>query len=127
MCVHITSYMWHPQGGGYSLASLSADDTIMAAYTSQLQRAKISMKQLFGKPYMKKDGTAGKLTVVPPVDVLQEDPETRDRWIDYSAFDAKATWFLYQALKVRLTGCWLCTYWHPKTLLDSVDTVLLRQ
>ena len=93
------------QGGGYSLASLSADDAIMAAYTSQLQRAKISMKDLFGKPYMKKDGTAGKLTVVPPVDVLQEDPETRAQWVEYSAFDAKATWFLYQALKVCFSGC----------------------
>lgn len=74
----------------------------MAAYAAQLQRAKISMKDLFGKQNIKKDGTPGKLTVVPPVDVLQEDPETRSQWIDYSAFDAKATWYLYQALKVRI-------------------------
>lgn len=55
----------------------------------------------------KKDGTDGKLTVLPPVEQLQLEENTRERWIDYSAFDAKATWDLHQALEasVRGVGC----------------------
>ncbi len=97
---------------GYSLADLSKDDTLMRAYSSNtnLDRAKVSMKDLFGKPNMKKDGTAGKLEVVPPVEELQVGEETRKYWIDYSAFDAKATWHLYKALEVCCCGgcCCLC-------------------
>lgn len=42
------------------------------------------------------------LTVLPPVEELQTDPQTRAKWIDYSAYDAKATWQLAQALKKQL-------------------------
>ena len=42
------------------------------------------------------------LTVLPPVEELQTDPQTRVKWIDYSAYDAKATWQLAQALKKQL-------------------------
>ena len=42
------------------------------------------------------------LTVLPPVEELQNDPQTRAKWIDYSAYDAKATWQLAQALRKQL-------------------------
>ena len=65
-------------------------------------RGKISMKKLFGRRNVKKDGTEGKLTVLPPVHELQSSEDTKWLWIDYSAYDAKATWDLYQALKAQL-------------------------
>lgn len=37
-----------------------------------------------------------------PVEVLQMEEETRAGWINYSAFDAKATHQLYSALKAKL-------------------------
>lgn len=42
------------------------------------------------------------LTVLPAVEDLQTDEATRARWIDYSAYDAKATWQLTQALRKEL-------------------------
>lgn len=42
----------------------------------------------------------GKLTVMAPVHDLQIDPSKRAKWIYYSALDARATFELYQALKV---------------------------
>ena len=48
---------------------------------------------------------AVQLTILPPVEELQTDPETRAKWIDYSAYDAKATWQLAQALKKALFVC----------------------
>ena len=42
------------------------------------------------------------LTVLDPVEVLQLCPERRCKWISYSAYDAKATWQLSQALKAKL-------------------------
>ena len=42
------------------------------------------------------------LTVLDPVDVLQLCPQRRCKWISYSAYDAKATWQLSQALKTQL-------------------------
>lgn len=42
------------------------------------------------------------LTILPPVEELQTDPSTRGKWIDYSAYDAKATWQLAQALRKQL-------------------------
>ena len=65
-------------------------------------RGKVSMKKLFGKPNIKKDGTAGKLTVLPPVHELQSGEDTRWQWVNYSAYDAKSTWDLYVALEEEL-------------------------
>ena len=45
------------------------------------------------------------LTVLPAVEELQTDEATRARWIDYSAYDAKATWQLCQALRKELKVC----------------------
>ena len=54
------------------------------------------------------------LKVLAPVDELQCDPESRSKWIFYSALDAKTTHELYHALKAR----------HHIRLLNEV--VILR-
>eukprot|EP00873_Tetraselmis_striata_P045984 jgi/Tetstr1/466248/TSEL_010804.t1 len=89
-------------GSGYSLEALSSDAEIMKRFGKV--ESKTSMKKLFERPVIKKDGTAGKLTVLAPMEVLQLDPDTRARWIHYSALDAKSTWQLFEALKVHLTA-----------------------
>ena len=57
------------------------------------------------------------LTVLPPVEELQTDPQTRSKWIDYSAYDAKATWQLAQALKKQLMVRIAIFYPHSSTWL----------
>ncbi|KAG1666153.1 hypothetical protein FOA52_011565 [Chlamydomonas sp. UWO 241] len=66
-------------------------------------RGKTSMKKLFGAPKKKADGTPGKLIELPPIQELHTDALYRDKWIDYSALDAKATWELREALYRALT------------------------
>eukprot|EP00924_Labyrinthula_sp_SR-Ha-C_P009027 snap_masked-scaffold_2-processed-gene-10.27-mRNA-1 protein AED:0.04 eAED:0.04 QI:0/0/0/1/1/1/2/0/777 len=78
---------------GYSLESLSED---------LLDRGKTSMKDLFGKPVLKKDGTPGKKLVLPSMDEIQRDTKSRDKWIEYSCYDAISTFHLYQALCYKL-------------------------
>tara|TARA_B110000208_G_scaffold131611_1_gene159482 strand:+ start:143 stop:2242 length:2100 start_codon:yes stop_codon:yes gene_type:complete len=80
--------------GGYSLANLSK--------LLELPHAKHSMKELFGAPVLKKDGTPGKLRQIPPIDEIQRSAELRADWIRYSTLDARATWLLHQDLRGRL-------------------------
>lgn len=86
--------------GGYSLESLSGDSKLLGEKASLFK--KTSMKEIFGKPNIKKDGTEGKLVVLPPVDELQQGEETRGKWIKYCTLDVEATWQLYQALEGNL-------------------------
>jgi hypothetical protein len=51
-----------------------------------------SPQVLFGRPNIKKDGMPGKLTVIPPMEVLQTEEATRAKFISYSCRDAEATW-----------------------------------
>ena len=39
---------------------------------------------------------------LPPIDEVQRDPEQREKFIDYSAFDAKATFKLFEVLRDQL-------------------------
>jgi DNA polymerase-1 len=48
------------------------------------------------------DGNPGRDRVLPPLDELQRDPATRDAWIEYSTYDAEATWKLRAALEAKL-------------------------
>ena len=89
------------QSKGYALSSLTSDPEVMGVPRSEL-RGKTSMKQLFGKPNIKKDGTPGKLVVLPPVEEIQTDPETYGKWVDYSAYDAEVTWKLAVELERKL-------------------------
>ncbi|ETV97295.1 hypothetical protein H310_09644 [Aphanomyces invadans] len=94
------------QKGGYSLEALSAD---------LMERRKKPMKELFGVPKLKKDGTPGKERLVPLVEELQRFPEFRERWIRYSVYDAECTWFLHKVLQHKLED----TTWHFQTLADG--------
>lgn len=93
------------QNGGYSLEALSAD---------LLGQRKKPMKELFGIPKLKKDGSPGKERIMPSVEELQRFSEFRHRWIRYSAYDAESTWFLHRVLSHKLGQ----TLWYD-TELDS--------
>mmetsp|Transcript_24591 Transcript_24591/g.80380 ORF Transcript_24591/g.80380 Transcript_24591/m.80380 type:complete len:825 (-) Transcript_24591:45-2519(-) len=102
--------LWDSSRNSYSLEDLSSDKALMKDEVEthggdwQALRAKRSMKKLFGKAKLKKDGTPSKLTYLPAVDEIQRSDETRERWIDYSALDAQATWYLRNALEGKLRG-----------------------
>ena len=98
--------------GSYSLESLS----------EELYLRKKPYKEIFGKPHIKRDGTAGKIIDAPPVVVgftlilyeqdLQRNPATRNEWIEYSAFDAEATWHVRKELEALLRQM----YWTDKVV-----------
>lgn len=50
---------------------------------------KTPMKELFGVPKLKKDGTPGNVLVLPPIDEIQTRPDMRKEFIKYSAYDAQ--------------------------------------
>ena len=52
---------------------------------------------------------------LPPIDEIQRDPEQREKFIDYSAFDAKATFKLYEVLREHLQ----VSSPHPELYLSS--------
>jgi len=99
---------------GYSLAALTEE---------LVGRAKVSMKEIFGEPKLRKDGTPGKIIELPPLDSLQASPLTRPDWVQYAVYDAKGTWLLYRELEARLSRMeWLrarslfdfyTEYWRP--------------
>lgn len=116
--------------GGYSLEALTGDPKVMSG--AQLCDGKeligkVSMKTIFGKRKIKKDGKEGKIVTIPPVEVLQK--EVRELWICYSSLDAISTLQLYESLKnllsmdtLEIDGnlepdksmfCFYETYWRP--------------
>ncbi|XP_042509273.1 DNA polymerase I A, chloroplastic/mitochondrial-like [Macadamia integrifolia] len=89
--------------GGYSLEALTRDPKIV----SNAQKCsegeligKISMKTMFGKKKVKKDGSEGKLITIPPVEELQR--KERVHWICYSALDSISTLKLFESLQEKL-------------------------
>lgn len=80
-------------GNGYSLEALTAE---------LIGRRKKPMKELFGVPRLRKDGSEGSLVDLPPVEVMQRNPKSRTRWIEYSCYDAQGTWLIRQELRRRL-------------------------
>uniref|UniRef100_M4B1K4 DNA-directed DNA polymerase family A palm domain-containing protein n=1 Tax=Hyaloperonospora arabidopsidis (strain Emoy2) TaxID=559515 RepID=M4B1K4_HYAAE len=96
------------QNGGYSLEALTAD--------LLLQRKK-PMKELFGIPKLKKDGSKGKDRIMPTVEELQRFPESRKRWIRYSVYDAESTWFLHRVLQDKLDR----TFWFEEPAMDEKE------
>ncbi|CAN0360349.1 unnamed protein product, partial [Discosporangium mesarthrocarpum] len=68
--------------GGFSLEALSLK-LLGPEYK------KTPMKELFGVPKIKKDGTPGNVKVLPAMDEIQDDPNMRPDWIKYSAYDAQ--------------------------------------
>ncbi|XP_038690170.1 DNA polymerase I B, chloroplastic/mitochondrial isoform X2 [Tripterygium wilfordii] len=121
--------------GGYSLEALTGDKRVMSSagdkktsrFAAGNQRTvseansqnimpeagsfhedllgKISMKTIFGRRKIKKDGSEGKMITIASVEELQR--EERELWICYSALDAKSTLKLYESLKAKLLNmCW---------------------
>ena len=88
--------------GGYSLEALTMEEQLMGPMDPSDARGKISMKKIFGKRNIKKDGTEGKLILLPPIEELQSSENTRWDWVNYSAYDAKATWDLHESLVLKL-------------------------
>lgn len=91
--------------GGYSLEALTGDPKVMSGVQLCNEKeliGKVSMKTIFGKKKLKKDGSEGKLTTIAPVEVLQR--EERIPWICYSALDAISTLKLYESLKKQLSN-----------------------
>ncbi|KAL0864479.1 hypothetical protein Bca101_043597 [Brassica carinata] len=89
--------------GGYSLEALTSDPKVLGATQTKEEAdflGKISMKTIFGKRKLKKDGTEGKIIVIPPVEELQR--EDREAWISYSALDAISTLKLYESMSKKL-------------------------
>jgi hypothetical protein len=81
-------------GNGYALEALTS---------RFINRRKKPMKELFGVKRTRKDGSEGTLVDIPPVEVLQRDPQFRRSWIEYSCYDAQGTYLLFQELKKLLT------------------------
>jgi len=108
-------------GAGYSLESLSIsyidsshqfDSPPRFEIGSQLDSmdseengiySKTKMKDLFGVAKKKKDGEDSKIKEIPDVIELQRNPETRSKWIEYSAKDAMATWHVHDSLRNLLS------------------------
>ncbi|KAJ8443205.1 hypothetical protein Cgig2_017198 [Carnegiea gigantea] len=124
--------------GGYSLEALTGDPKVM--YENRIHpdedlMGKISMKTIFGRRKIKKDGSAGKIISIPPVEDLQR--EERQPWICYSSLDSMSTLKLYHSLKSKLSKMpWLMNgkrrgsmlkfyenYWRPfGELLVQMET-----
>ncbi|WVZ87156.1 hypothetical protein U9M48_033843 [Paspalum notatum var. saurae] len=87
--------------GGYSLEGLTNDHRVMGVVPKELQKiGKRSMKTIFGRKKIKKDGLEGKTTAIEPVEILQR--EDREMWICYSSLDSMSTLRLYESLKSKL-------------------------
>ncbi|KAF7831385.1 DNA polymerase I A, chloroplastic/mitochondrial-like [Senna tora] len=90
--------------GGYSLEALTSDKRVMCGAQLNHEKdliGKVSMKTIFGRKKVKKDGSEGKIITIAPVEELQRDE--RIPWICYSALDARSTLKLYESLKSHLS------------------------
>ncbi|KAH6835517.1 polymerase gamma 1 [Perilla frutescens var. hirtella] len=89
--------------GGYSLEALTGDPIVMSDAKrgpGKQLLGKVSMKNIFGRKKVKKDGSEGKIINIPPVEELQRDE--RKLWICYSALDSISTLGLYESLEKKL-------------------------
>ncbi|KAK4752479.1 hypothetical protein SAY87_021277 [Trapa incisa] len=91
--------------GGYSLEALTADREVMGSAPQGPEAelmGKVSMKTIFGKKKVKKDGLEGKIITLHPVEELQR--KERKLWISYSSLDAISTLKLYESLRNKLVA-----------------------
>nr|XP_043640219.1 DNA polymerase I B, chloroplastic/mitochondrial isoform X2 [Erigeron canadensis] len=92
--------------GGYSLEALTSDvKGIMSGADlgpNEELIGKVSMKTIFGRRKLKKDGSEGKVVIIPPVEELQR--FEREPWVCYSALDSISTLKLYERLKSKLSN-----------------------
>ncbi|KAK4858277.1 hypothetical protein QYF36_013729 [Acer negundo] len=91
--------------GGYSLEALTGDPRVMSGAELELEKdliGKISMKTIFARKKLKKDGSEGKTSMIPPVEELQR--EERRLWVCYSALNAISTLKLHESLEKKLVA-----------------------
>ncbi|CAI9088447.1 OLC1v1022775C3 [Oldenlandia corymbosa var. corymbosa] len=91
--------------GGYSLEALTGDVRVMSHANlgpGEELIGKVSMKTIFGRRKVKKDGSEGKVITIPSVEELQR--AERIPWICYSALDSISTFRLYESLKHKLSN-----------------------
>ena len=106
-------------GEGYSLATLSQE------LIDDERFAKVKMIDLFGVPKLRKDGTPSKVKVLPPIDELQQMSEFRDNFIQYSARDAIATWWVRYEIETRLKLMpWVIEGRKMGTMMEFYDMYL---
>ncbi|KAK9209638.1 hypothetical protein WN944_002005 [Citrus x changshan-huyou] len=116
--------------GGYSLEALTGDRKVMSedkkAYQKDMSKdntdegfvGKISMKDIFGRRKLKKDGSADKISTIAPVEELQR--EERELWISYSAFDSINTLKLFPG---KSMFDFYQEYWQPfGEILVKIET-----
>ncbi|XP_048495908.1 DNA polymerase I A, chloroplastic/mitochondrial isoform X2 [Beta vulgaris subsp. vulgaris] len=109
--------------GGYSLEALTSNPNVMfengACHDEDLM-GKISMKTIFGRRKMKKDGSLGKTVTLPSVEELQR--EERKPWICYSSLDSMSTLKLYDSLKSKLSKMpWIMNGKYKGSMLDFYE------
>jgi len=103
-------------GTGYGLDDLSRDLIEDDRFT------KVSMKEIFGIPKLKKDGTPSKVKVLPAIEEIQMNPDSRDAWIQYSARDAIATWWVREEIAAKLRAKpWVVDNKIMGTMYDFYD------
>ncbi len=107
--------LWDSSRQKYSLEALTMD-----LLPDDFQ--KTNMKELFGVPNIKKDGTEGKNISIPPIEMLQRLPETRDKFVHYSSLDAVATWKLHTKLSNKLENT---TWAQGQNMLDFYKRYLV--
>lgn len=80
-----------PQGGEGDATNPDASSSSSSSAKRRVWELveKRSMKERFGVPSVKRDGTLGRVLSLPPMQVLQLGEEFRAEWVDYSAQDAK--------------------------------------
>ncbi|XP_059442171.1 DNA polymerase I A, chloroplastic/mitochondrial-like, partial [Corylus avellana] len=99
--------LWHSSRqteGGYCLEALTGNEKVMCGaqlFHEEKLFGKVSMKTIFGRRKIKKDGFEGKMMTISPVEQLQR--EERKPWICYSVLDVKSTLELYESLKCQLS------------------------
>ncbi|KAH9288195.1 hypothetical protein KI387_032312 [Taxus chinensis] len=110
--------------GGYSLEALTMDPKVMngagVAGKDELIEGKVSMKTLFGKKNIKKDGSEGKTITIACVEELQR--TQRMPWICYSALDSISTWRLWKSLQKKLKDTvWVFQGDSKRTMYDFYE------
>ncbi|CAM8944603.1 unnamed protein product [Rhodiola kirilowii] len=110
--------------GGYSLEALTSNEKVMnipkVCKDEEKLIGKVSMKTIFGRKKLKKDGSEGKIVCIPPVEDLQRDE--REPWICYSALDSISTLKLYESLKYKLEmRDWMMDGRRKGTMLDFYE------
>ncbi|CAM9003863.1 unnamed protein product [Rhodiola kirilowii] len=110
--------------GGYSLEALTSNENVMdipnLCKDEEKLVGKISMKTIFGRKKLKKDGSEGKIVCIPPVEELQRDE--REPWICYSALDSISTLKLYESLRNKLENRdWMMDGKRKGTMLNFYE------